>query len=778
MDVYNLVSSITDSSVPAFLKSLVNGADAEKAYADFLEQEVQFRTKLNVGDKVTDEQLKSEEWVALFSAAARQQDRKALACACQVSGHGSNMEILVRIVDWKKVLALVPESVVMDVYNSVSSITDAGAPAYLKSLVNGADAEKACAGFLEQKVHFRTKLSAGDKVTSEQSKTEEWDAHISAAARQQDPKALAYACQINGHGSKMEILVRTVDRYKVFALVPKSTVMDVYNSVSSITDPGTPAYLKSLVNGAYAEKAYVGFLDEKLVCKPASSEIVEKEAIVKVCKHIKELFPMVKMQPDCKNKNQNKNKNKHSFLASPSPKDTVKLVCKLASSFKDVVKKNQVASAGPSSSVLSGDKIGEAAKKLSDASYPFLRKVDWLSDLYVKPLLGTTAQQVIKAVDKTISMSSAIDGILLKAAAEAHHKAIGSINDNGLTSAADYEAVNAALERIIASELTSNTMDVYKAWAGLLNGNVPSKLFSAVNTLDANAAAKTFYEFKGVLEASVLHRLPLRAGDLQMYWRQLVLWCSQPSTANSEAIYSCRPFTFISVSGFLFNDSDTSISWLSSRTSPQALVTALLVRILRVYIFEQLRHILPTFWSNHCLSYFPLPLPQFGHLPNYVGASWPCYAGDHDSHFYSEADDDEIQMSLEFHGIGNIPANTINPTHLRPFRCSPSCGADKVDEACIGHWCRDDSDEFRVHSAFPILLGLDTTTLRFLNRNLYLGPICSHPSLQAKAGTEIFWELSFHQPSFVSGNRGQIINDMAYSERCTAKHKIFPRTSQ
>ena len=171
-----------------------------------------------------------------------------------------------------------------------------------------------------------------------------------------------------------------------------------------------------------------------------------------------------------------------------------------------------------------------------------------------------------------------------------------------------------------------------------------------------------------------------------MYWRQLVLWCSQPSTANSEAIYSCRPSTFISVSGFLFNDSDTSISWLSSRTSPQALVTALLVRILRVYIFEQLRHILPTFWSNHCLSYFPLPLPQFGHLPNYVGASWPCYAGDHDSHFYSEADDDEIQMSLEFHGIGNIPANTINPTHLRPFRCSPSCGADKVDEACIGIW--------------------------------------------------------------------------------------------
>merc|ERR1712071_175447 len=142
---------------------------------------------------------------------------------------------------------------------------------------------------------------------------------------------------------------------RVFASVPESTVMDVYNSVSSITDSGVPAYLKSLVNGADAEKAYAGFLE-----------------------------------------------------------------------FKDVVKKNQVASAGPTASVPSGDKIGEAAKKLSDASYPFLKEVDWLSDLYIKPLPGVTAQQAMKAVDKTIVMGSAMDGNLLKAAAEAHHKDIGS----------------------------------------------------------------------------------------------------------------------------------------------------------------------------------------------------------------------------------------------------------------------------------------------------------------------------------------------------------------
>ena len=46
---------------------------------------------------------------------------------------------------------------------------------------------------------------------------------------------------------------------RVFASVPESTVVDVYKSVSSITDSGVPAFLKSLVNGADAEKAYAGF---------------------------------------------------------------------------------------------------------------------------------------------------------------------------------------------------------------------------------------------------------------------------------------------------------------------------------------------------------------------------------------------------------------------------------------------------------------------------------------------------------------------------------------
>merc|ERR1711933_532541 len=254
---------------------------------------------------------------------------------------------------------------------------------------------------------------------------------LKAAAEAHHHKAIGSIGGPNGVTSKADWEAVNAALGRVIASVPESTVMDVYNSVSAITDPGVPAYLKSLVNGADADKAYSALL-----------------------------------------------------------------------TFKDVVKKNQVASAGPAASAPSGGPIGDAAKKLSDASYPFLKEIDWTSDLYIKPLPGASASQVLKAIDKAIVMGSAMDGNLLKAAAEAHHKAIGSVDGKGVTSAAGYEAVNAALGRAIASVPTSKVMDVYNAFAGLVNPAVPNKLFSSVNPLEAQAAAKAFYEFKDVVKAA------------------------------------------------------------------------------------------------------------------------------------------------------------------------------------------------------------------------------------------------------------------------------------
>ena len=129
-------------------------------------------------------------------------------------------------------------------------------------------------------------------------------------------------------------------------------------------------------------------------------------------------------------------------------------------------------------------------------------QVDWLSDVYLKPLPGTTAPKVMTAIDKMIVMGSQMDGNLLKAAAEAHHKAIGSVDAKGVTSAADYEAVNAAIGRIVASVPKATVMDVYNSMATIVDGSIPNNMFSKVNPLDAAAAAKGFYTFKDVVAAS------------------------------------------------------------------------------------------------------------------------------------------------------------------------------------------------------------------------------------------------------------------------------------
>jgi len=256
------------------------------------------------------------------------------------------------------------------------------------------------------------------------------DASLLKAAADAHHRAIG-AIGPNGVTSKQDWESVNAALGRVIASVPESTVMDVYNSVSAITDPEVPGYMKSLVNGADADRAYRAFLE-----------------------------------------------------------------------FKDVVKKNQVNSPGGSATVPSGDNIGKAAQKLSEASYPFLKEVDWLSDIYLKPLPGAKIGDTMKAIDKAIVMGSAADGNALKAAAEAHHKAIGSIDGQGVTSLEDYEAVNAALGRVIASVPTSKVMDVYNSFAKIVPGPVPNKMFSMVNPLDANAAAKAFYEFKDVVKAA------------------------------------------------------------------------------------------------------------------------------------------------------------------------------------------------------------------------------------------------------------------------------------
>jgi len=148
------------------------------------------------------------------------------------------------------------------------------------------------------------------------------------------------------------------------------------------------------------------------------------------------------------------------------------------------------------------DKIDDAAKALSAASYPFLKEIDWTSDVYAK-LPTQSPTEVIKAVDSMLKLGAAMDPAALKTGVQAHSKAIGSMDGKLLTSLADYTAVNGAIGHMIASAPASKTMDVYNAFAKFnLGSDAGPYMMSKVTQGDAEAAYKAFLEFKDVVKAT------------------------------------------------------------------------------------------------------------------------------------------------------------------------------------------------------------------------------------------------------------------------------------
>merc|ERR1712151_194887 len=173
--------------------------------------------------------------------------------------------------------------------------------------------------------------------------------------------------------------------------------------------------------------------------------------------------------------------------------------------FAQVVKANPISPSTPASSVSgsAASSISAAADKLSAAAYPFIKDIDWTSDLYSKPIPGANPQQVTKAIGKMISMGAAMDGASLKESANAHVKAIGGMDGRGVLSESDFAAINAGLGKAIASVPTTKVMDVYNAMAKVVgNSGVPNKLFSTVNPNDAQAAYSALLEFKDVVKAA------------------------------------------------------------------------------------------------------------------------------------------------------------------------------------------------------------------------------------------------------------------------------------
>merc|ERR1712232_857086 len=84
------------------------------------------------------------------------------------------------------------------------------------------------------------------------------------------------------------------------------------------------------------------------------------------------------------------------------------------------------------------DEIGDAAAKLSKAAYPFMKEVDWNSNLYSVSPGSKDAVAWAKAIGKMIDMGAAMDTKLLKAGADgdqccywAHDSICARVEDHG-----------------------------------------------------------------------------------------------------------------------------------------------------------------------------------------------------------------------------------------------------------------------------------------------------------------------------------------------------------
>ena len=161
-----------------------------------------------------------------------------------------------------------------------------------------------------------------------------------------------------------------------------------------------------------------------------------------------------------------------------------------------------VAAAGAAAPAFA-DAMGDAAKRLSEEAYPFMKEVNWNSYTYLTRPGTASAGDWAKAVDKAIVMGASMDPELLKKGVMAHHKAIGAVSEaNPVMSKADFEAINAAIGRMIASVPESQTMDVYYAFSALVPAEVPQYLMSTVNAADARRAYSALMQFKDVVKAN------------------------------------------------------------------------------------------------------------------------------------------------------------------------------------------------------------------------------------------------------------------------------------
>mmetsp|Transcript_41351 Transcript_41351/g.97123 ORF Transcript_41351/g.97123 Transcript_41351/m.97123 type:complete len:385 (+) Transcript_41351:70-1224(+) len=155
------------------------------------------------------------------------------------------------------------------------------------------------------------------------------------------------------------------------------------------------------------------------------------------------------------------------------------------------------------------DSIADASKKFTDATYPIAEKFDWGgSSAIAKYIASASAANPLgtaKAVEKLLEVGLTMDPKLVRAAVDAHSKALDSAvkNPKLVASKEDFAAVNEALARMIASANKEKFFALRTAFPG--SKELQSKLFLGNNGFEAEKAYEAFKELTSTVRAASIN---------------------------------------------------------------------------------------------------------------------------------------------------------------------------------------------------------------------------------------------------------------------------------
>jgi len=375
-----------------------------------------------------------------------------------------------------RMIASAPESKTMDVYNSVSALVDKRVPAYLMSKVNEEDAKAAYAALIEfTKV---VKANPIKPTTSPTMVSSESASSISAAADKLASSAYPF----------MKGIDWTDDNWG--RSVPGKSAQETLKAVNSMIAMGSKMDSAALQEAAMAHVKAIEGMDSKGVMtqddfkailagigKTVAS--VPRSSVMDVYHEVGKLVggPLSGIP-------------QYLYLQkNTNPADALAAYDSFLD-FKDTVRSCQP-----------DKKIGDAAAKLSKATYPFMKQVNWNDNLYWT-VPGADPISWAKAIGKIIDHGASMDMDLVKAGCHAHHDAIQGLPDDLMCSEAQLTNIYASIGCMIASAPESKTMDVYNSVSALVDEKVPAYLMSKVNEKDAKAAYAALLEFTEVVKAN------------------------------------------------------------------------------------------------------------------------------------------------------------------------------------------------------------------------------------------------------------------------------------